>query len=172
MKHLLEYLAEENVLVLDLETTGVSRNDEFIEIAVVEGLTGKVLIDTLVRPTCLIHPAAYKVHGISYEHLMYAPYIEDVAFNIYKILDGRVVAAFNSNFDKRLLEQTFNKQSLRLPNIKAWHCLMEMSSKLFGKKSLTDICRELKIKGGEHTAVSDALAAARLFYKLRKIHAD
>ena len=59
------YLLGKHWCTLDTETTGIGHGHQIVEIAVKDGLTGKVLLDTLVRPTRDIDPKAQAVHGIS-----------------------------------------------------------------------------------------------------------
>ena len=69
-----------NYIVFDLETTGLSRSDEIIEIGALKVQDGEVkdTFATLVRPRCPIQPAASMVNGITDSMVRNSPYIEEV----------------------------------------------------------------------------------------------
>jgi DNA polymerase III epsilon subunit-like protein len=46
------------------------------------------------------------VHGISWEDVKEAPAIDQLANTLKHILDGRLVAIYNADFDTRLLRQS------------------------------------------------------------------
>ena len=56
-------LSTPGIVIIDTETTGIGPCDEVIELAVLD-THGRVLLDTLVRPTCPIDPGAARVHGL------------------------------------------------------------------------------------------------------------
>ncbi|HFJ9374854.1 TPA: 3'-5' exonuclease [Bacillus nitratireducens] len=53
-------------VVLDTQTTGLSENDEIVEIAITD-LDGKTLLNTLIKPTISISNDATTLHGITNE---------------------------------------------------------------------------------------------------------
>lgn len=90
-------------IYLDTETTGLSQNDEIVEIAMLDD-DGKVLLDTLVRP---VHhaewPDAQAVHGITPEMVKDAPTLDDLRENIVEIVRGRDVVIYNVAYDSQYL---------------------------------------------------------------------
>ncbi len=96
---------DEDPLFLDTETTGLGDRDEVCEIAVV-GSDGAVLLETLVRPTQTIPPEATAIHGIDDAAIASAPSFEQVKDPLQRLLSGRLVVAYNADFDARLLEQS------------------------------------------------------------------
>ena len=66
-------------VVLDTETTGLDEDAEIVEIAIVDS-TGKVLLDTLVKPSkpLPVYCEASEIHGITNEMLVNAPNWQDI----------------------------------------------------------------------------------------------
>ena len=98
---------DSQAVYLDTETTGLGDIDEVIEIAVLSD-QGVPLLNTLVRPTSRVSitRASRKVHGIRKGDLRKAPTWEDIYGELARILEGKVIRAWNSDFDERLLRQT------------------------------------------------------------------
>ncbi|MGH1280407.1 3'-5' exonuclease [Bacillus basilensis] len=59
-------------VILDTETTGLTQRDQIIEICV-NDLTGKILLNPLVKPTINIPAEAASIHGITNEMVDDAP---------------------------------------------------------------------------------------------------
>ena len=57
---------------LDTETTGTESSDQIVEISIVDW-DGRVLLDSLSKPTKRVSPGAAKVHGINDVLLLDAP---------------------------------------------------------------------------------------------------
>ena len=89
------------VLFLDTETTGLTTQDQIIEIAIVDQI-GKVLLNTLVNPGRVpINPHAEAAHGITASLLRGAPSLADLWPQIRSILSGNRVVIYNAKFDRR-----------------------------------------------------------------------
>ena len=65
-------IIENKPLYLDTETTGLGQRDEIVEIAILDPL-GKMVIDTLVRPSKPIPQDAVAIHGITNAMVSAAP---------------------------------------------------------------------------------------------------
>ena len=63
-----DLLNRTDVVILDTETTGFSRQDQILWVSVID-TTGEVRLDSAVMPTCKIHENAAAVHGYSYGKL-------------------------------------------------------------------------------------------------------
>tara|TARA_B100001057_G_scaffold54127_2_gene48050 strand:- start:8074 stop:8760 length:687 start_codon:yes stop_codon:yes gene_type:complete len=100
------YLLGKHWCTLDTETTGIGHGHQIVEIAVKDGLTGKVLLDTLVRPTRDIDPKAQAVHGISLQTCALAPTWPEVRYKLMEAVKGKTVIIYNANFDIQMLVQT------------------------------------------------------------------
>ena len=155
-------------VVIDTEATGGAFQDEVFEIAVVRLVDNKVLFDQLFEPERPISWYSTKVHGLITKDLKGLPKFTDYWNELYNLLDNVPVLAFNSLFDKRVLQQTCERYSLKNPNA-FYECIMKMYGKFVGRRaglSLAAVCEELQIPGGTHRAKEDAIAAAGIVQKL------
>ena len=156
--------------IIDLETTGLDRNDEPVEIAVVDE-NGHTLLEKLVRPTIPIPKKATNVHGIADVDVKGAQTMEELLPELRQLSD-RHWLSYNYEFDSRLLRQGLAARGHHRP---PWsgavddHCIMRLyhayyyggnldSAPWIGLKEAMQQC-ELKRIGREHRALSDALAA-------------
>jgi DNA polymerase-3 subunit epsilon len=160
----------DQALVIDTETTGSSAEDEVIELAIVRASDGTVLFDEQFKASKPIEYFAQRVHGIRDIDLRNKPRIGDFWDRLNEILDGATVGAWNSPYDSRMLGQTFRKYALPEPGAE-WVCLMALYRQFKGLPKnckLEDACQAMGVRRGSHRAVTDALAAARVLYKIAK----
>ncbi|MRN38570.1 3'-5' exonuclease [Neisseria sp. N95_16] len=99
-----------NIIGIDTETTGVTDNDDILQIAAIKidpdtwDITERFV--SLVKPRAPITPAAELIHGISYEMVKNAPRIEDVLNSSrLKVLidEADIVFGHNISFDLRFI---------------------------------------------------------------------
>jgi DNA polymerase III subunit epsilon len=90
---------------LDTETTGLDRNDEIIEISIVDE-DGLVLLESFVKPTQPIPADVIHVHGITNEMVRQAPSWPVLWMRVRSVLFGRLLAIYNADFDLRMMQQT------------------------------------------------------------------
>jgi len=144
--------------VVDVETTGFSKLDRVIEVAVVL-MDGTEIInewETLVNPERDISNS--NIHGITSNSVSMAPSFKEISGTLANLLDDRIIIAHNVPFDKRMLAQEFAKTQIKAD---FGDCFCTLGAT---KQKLHVICEELKIKmDTAHRALSDARAAARLF---------
>lgn len=97
----------EAILVFDTETTGLSWDDEVLQLAVVDA-AGNRLFDGLFRPRRATEwPDAEKVNGISPAKVAGAPLLVERADFLYACFSrARAYATYNGQFDARLLSQS------------------------------------------------------------------
>ncbi|MFE9247156.1 exonuclease domain-containing protein [Nocardiopsis sp. NPDC006938] len=144
-------LTPDAAAVVDVETTGLGADAAIVEIAVVETHSGDVLLDTLVSPDGVpIERGAQQVHGITEADLAGAPTWPEVWPRLREAVQGRVLVAYNADFDRRLLRQACRRYDLRLPRWE-WACAMAWR----GAAARTSSPGAL---GGRHRALGDALA--------------
>lgn len=93
-----EWLSKGAVFV-DTETTGLNKDDEIIENCIVDAY-GAILLDSLVKPTKPIPPEATMINGITNKDVMRAPKWPTLYDKVRIILEGRLVIAYNSAFDR------------------------------------------------------------------------
>ena len=88
--------------IIDIETTGGFAGANCItEIAIVlfDGKKIEGQYETLINPGMVIPRFITTLTGITNEMVLNAPKFEDVAGNIFNLLQGRVFVAHNVNFD-------------------------------------------------------------------------
>lgn len=102
---------EQKPVYIDTETTGLNRSDEIIEISIVN-FEGNVLLSKLVKPSQPIPHEAERIHGISNQMVSSAQAWPILWPQIRGLLYGRVIAAYNADFDLRTMEQSHQKYRL------------------------------------------------------------
>ncbi|MGB1288072.1 MAG: 3'-5' exonuclease [Aggregatilineales bacterium] len=168
-----------NFYVFDTETTGISKNDEIIQIAVVDK-HGEAVINTLIKNTIRISPGAQRVHGISARDLKDAPNMMDVYTDLSIKLAGSTLVAYNMDFDWRMLNQSLS--NYRLPQIRVSdrHCAMKEYAKFHGQwnpqrrsyryQKLSNACMQMSIEGIQtHQALDDTLMTLELIKRMAGI---
>lgn len=139
---------EQDVLVLDTEATGLGEEAQLIEVAVMT-LSGRVLLDTLVRPAIAVPREATLIHGLTDAHLTQAPTFPEVFAQLWPLLQGRTVLAYGMAFDYRLLGYNARLHGLALPpeleretppvqlvDGTRLHCLMQLYAQFWQEPSL------------------------------------
>ena len=148
-------------MVIDTETTDL--HGEIIQVAVVD-LAGTVLLDTLVRPSTPIAPAASLVHGMVDSDVATAPSLADVAPALAEVTRGRLLLAYNAPYDYGVIENGLRAAGLdpaHLARARSWHCLMRARRRREGTGSFVRL-------GGNHQAVGDCLAALTVLHEIAK----
>lgn len=154
--------------VVDVETTGFSRQDRIVEVAVVHldgrlAMTGRFV--SLVNPQAPIPNA--RIHGITAQVVAAAPTFAELAGELIHRLQGRVLVAHNAPFDLRFLSDEFERAGLKLPHLSSI-CTLALSRRIdrAGPQRLGELCRLYGISlDGAHSALQDAAATARLFQR-------
>jgi len=121
--------------IVDIETTGSHPNENGItEIAIVlhDGEKIEGHYETLINPGCAISPYVVQLTGITNAMTATAPCFDDVATEIYNLLQNRIFIAHNVNFD-----YSFIKYHLRAAGYE-WMpkklCTLKLSRKAFPDK--------------------------------------
>ncbi|MCE1255668.1 MAG: 3'-5' exonuclease [Anaerolineae bacterium] len=161
-------------IFLDTETTGLTRNDEIVEISLIDN-QGNLIYESLVRPSQSISPDAYAVHGISNDSVKNAPAWPVIWPTLRTHLVGRLICAYNAEFDMRMMQQSHTRY--RLPwkeNFKSFD-IMQLYSQFKGEwdnvrrqyryHSLDKAGKECQILiPNAHRAATDALLARALLH--------
>ncbi|GHE42398.1 exonuclease domain-containing protein [Sphingobacterium griseoflavum] len=158
---------QKHFAIVDIETTGSHAGGSRItEIAILIH-NGKKVIDryqSLVNPQCAIPLHIQSLTGITPDMVEGAPIFEDIAEDVYHLLQGKVFVAHNVNFDytflvKELKQAGYDWQASKL-------CTVRLSRKIFpghASYSLGTICKHFGIHiAGRHRAMGDAEATAKL----------
>lgn len=161
----------ENFVAIDLETTGLdAKNDRIIEIGAVKYLAGERndSFATFINPRMNIPERITELTGISDEQVADAPFIEDIIGKLMEFIGELPILGHNVQFDFSFLKHKavnmklkFEKEGIDTYKI-AKALLAEPEKK--GLESLCDYYGIVELP--RHRAVSDAAAAATLYFKL------
>lgn len=160
---------------IDTETTGTSREDRIITLAIATMQAsalqeGKIKLRTMhlvFNPLRPCHPQASAIHGWSDRTLARQPRFADHADEIAdRLASADVWLMHNAAFDCRLLEQDFDALSRTLPTRPTFCTLRAARQKWPQQSNKLDYCVErigLARAGNTHGALEDALLTAALF---------
>ncbi|MFJ8105039.1 DEDDh family exonuclease [Streptomyces sp. NPDC096132] len=116
--------------VVDVETTGLARDDRIISAAVYR-LDARGEVEdhwyTLVNPER--DPGPVWIHGLTSEVLEGAPLFRDVAEEFAARLDGRVLVAHNAVFDWQMIAREYARAESQAP-VKQRLCTIALSKEL------------------------------------------
>ncbi|BFI70427.1 3'-5' exonuclease [Yersinia pseudotuberculosis] len=124
-----------NYLILDTETTGLGKDAEIIEISIID-CTGKILLDTLVKPLKAIPAEVTAIHGITNEMVADAPTWRDIHWQFMVLTNDRTLLIYNASFDSRLIFQTAAANNCPVPEKKYIfdaECVMESYAEYYGQ---------------------------------------
>jgi DNA polymerase-3 subunit epsilon len=158
-------------VIVDIETTGGNPSQGGITEIAAFVFDGEVVLDrfhTLINPNRFIPSFITGLTGISQDMVDTAPKFEEIAQDLWALLDGRVFVAHNVNFDYAFIREAFRSCGLDFNVSKL--CTVRMSRKAFpglGSYGLGRICEQLSIEiSNRHRAFGDAEATAILFQKI------
>ncbi|MEV0382864.1 3'-5' exonuclease [Nonomuraea sp. NPDC050643] len=175
----------------DLETTGIDvENDRIVTgcVSTINGTTGEAnTITKLANPGIDIPQAATNVHGITTEYAR--QHGEDpaaVASDLADLLiahanEGWPIVGFNLAYDFTLLDRETRRYGLepfgdrlhaaRAVIIDAFVLDKHVDKWRKGSRKLTAVCAHYEVRiDGAHDASHDAIAAARLAYRIAQRH--
>jgi len=162
---------------LDTETTGLSVQDEIIEVCLLDS-EGRVLFESLVRPTRPIPGEAVSLHGITDAMVGSAPRWAEVWPQLRDVMRARSIAVYNADFDARLLRQTQVIHRLsEAVDTSGFFCLMQLYAQYRGEwdgarrsfrwHSLETARRQLGLSlPNAHRAQDDALLARAVLHMM------
>lgn len=157
--------------IVDIETTGsyaAANGITEISIHVFDGekVTGKY--ETLINPGQPIPYFIQTMTGITDKMVEDAPRFEDVAENIFNVLQGKIFVAHNVNFDYSFVNAHLKQSGFELNSKKL--CTVRLSRKIFPglpSYSLGKLCHSLGIKiNDRHRAGGDTAATVKIFQLL------
>lgn len=176
----------------DLETTGVAVESDRLVTACIAWVDGSgheapKVHEWLAWPEVEIPQAATDVHGITTAHarehgLPSVQVAGEVADSLVQsAAAGMTIVAFNAAFDLTLLDRETRRHGLEpladgLDDAKALVVDPYVLDKALdpyrkGKRTLADVAAHYKVRQeGAHTASGDAIAAARIAWKIAVVH--
>jgi DNA polymerase III epsilon subunit-like protein len=162
------YELNERSLVIDTETVGTGPTIEVIEIAIGD-VAGNIILESLVRPVFNRLPRPSKHARFSDASFADAPYWVDIWPEISKVIDGKLLVAYNAGFDRRALMAMLARHA-QTSSERGWRCAMQAVKQRLGAKrspTLAQACAHFGLEGGNHRASRDVVATCRLLQALR-----
>lgn len=168
-------------VTLDTETTGISKQAEVVELSVCDGLTGNLLVDTLVKPLGEIEPKAEEVHGISRDMLEDAPDWSQAVEMMTPHIKDKTVVIYNAPFDIRIMLQSSAMLGQEVDGYygcKQYYCAMREYARrariynhLWGGNRNFKLSRACELEGvtvpdNLHRAKADAILTQQLVQKI------
>jgi len=163
------FIKRDQFVILDTETTGLTLRDQIIEISVID-LTGKILLNSLVKPTIIIPAEATSIHGIANEMVHGASSWTTIYKELREVTVGKTILIYNAEFDLGMIENTCIANNVEFKDFKST-CVMKMYADYVDSKkwiSLSDATK-LTIK---HRAVADCFAVLELLQQLKSKKID
>ena len=138
---------------LDTETTGLSAEDEIVELTIIDD-DGKPLINTLMKPVNHAKwPRAQNVHGISPMDVRNAPTHKQISDKIRDVVRDTRVVIYNAPYDSQYLPELEEAAEVR--------CAMREFAD-WNKSKWINLVNATKIVGyeweGAHRALADTKA--------------
>ena len=157
-------MTKPKLVVVDVETTGFSRQDRIVEIAALtlDPDTWEIRdeFDTLINPQRDMGPIG--VHGIGAAMVEAAPEFSDILPTLADRLHGAVLVAHNLAFDARMLRQDFARAAVAI-DTGGGLCTYRAT-----KQKLSQACSAFDIQlVQQHRALADARATAELARRIR-----
>jgi len=163
------------VIVFDTETTGISHEDEIVQLSAAEYVCGELTrtLDLYVIPSCPIHPAAEAVHHLTMPFLVAHGVSPCEALARFFEFVGRdaLLVAHNIRFDFRMLQNECRKfDYLADPDELSFCDTIALAKKLapgYAHYRLGHLIEAMGLSGvNSHNALDDTLACGALFFEL------
>lgn len=169
-----EPIASNNIVVYDLETTGLdSETCEIIELGAIKIEKGKITkkFSTFVKPNSPIPESASRVNHITDDMVADAPKIEDVIVDFYNFCDGCYISGYNNTeFDNKFLRKAGQKVGLQFNHQNLDAFILARAARLrVNNFKLTTVAAYLGIDlSNAHRAYNDAFATVKVLLKLHE----
>ncbi len=162
---------DDEIVVFDLETTGLSAQTcEIIEIAAVI-VRGKEIIDryhTFVKPKASIPPSITQINGISDADVAHSPTIEQILPQFLDFCGHRPLCAHNADFDSSFVMAACQRQGITadfctIDTVRLARVLMPELK----KHKLNVIADAFGLKFMHHRADEDTAVLAEIFIRFK-----
>jgi len=164
-------LVQEGCIILDVETTGAGGEyEEMVEITLMDAASGTVLFSSLVSCKEQIAQEATEKSGITNEMVADAPTFPEMWKHVSPLLANKRVAAFNANFDVRILGEEAQLFKLAIPQYFP-HCLMRLYMAIVteGRYNLDTACTHFGIESPSHRSTQDCESTRQLLIKMSQV---
>ena len=169
---------KQTYVVVDIETTGLSRDTHKITEIAAHKLKGARFIDTyttLVNPECRIPRFITRLTGIDDRMVKDAPIIKKVIPDFREFLGNNTFVAHNAWFDYGFLDVAFRKNAHTFLTNDVI-CTCRLARKLLPdlpRKNLPTICEHFNLENTRaHRASEDALVTSKIFTNFLNILSD
>ncbi len=155
-----------NTLYIDTETTGLDLvNDELLSISVVND-EGECVFHSLCKPE---HHTSWKdaekINNITFEMVANAPSYESIKAELFEILKGNLVVAYNMKFDSAFLKDVLTESKLACAML-AFKSSKKISKKHISLANAIDVCNP-QFSYKAHDATGDCLACREVWNYLK-----
>lgn len=157
--------------IVDIETTGSYASANGITELAIHVFDGKKVtnkFETLINPEQPIPRYIQSFTGITNEMVADAPLFEEVAEEVFRLLEENIFVAHNVNFDFSFIKSHLLRAGFELKSKKL--CTVRLSRKIFPgfpSYSLGNLCHSLEIEmKNRHRAGGDTAATVQVFKKL------
>lgn len=160
-------MLDQSLVFLDVETTGATaHHDRITEVGLIAVDGGRVTEEwsTLVNPGVSIPPAIQALTGITNAMVALAPAFEEIADELYRRLDGRLLIAHNARFDYGFLRNEFRRAGQRYTARVL--CTVKLSRRLYPQHNRHNLDALLARHGLACDARHRALGDARVLWDL------
>lgn len=161
-------------LILDTETTGLQKDDEVIELAIID-FTGKEIYHSMYEPQKDVHWAASKVSKLTKKKLIGSPKFMDEWSRIVELIDNKKLIAHNATFDYQLIKQTLERYDLDKNDADkifvGYIDSMDLAKKYISSSNykLETLCEKLGIEDEQkHRATYDCLMVLEMLRALEQ----
>lgn len=167
-----QFLLDNDVVVFDLETTGLNFLDsEIIEIGAVKLHNGVIVekFECFVKPSVPIPAEITKINGITDKDVANAFSCEQVLPDFFKFTRNSVLVAYNIDFDFGFINYYGKKFGFNFSENKRLDAYALAAKTIRGLKNykLKSVATHLGVSlTNAHRAVADATATAEVFVKL------
>ncbi|MGL4375160.1 MAG: 3'-5' exonuclease [Microcoleaceae cyanobacterium] len=124
---------KQEYVIFDTESTGKSVvYDEIVQIGIIN-LDGKILLNTLIKPSIPISSEASTIHGITDDMVENAPSFDEIYPQISDILKGKKLITYNVDFHVTIFIEMCKKHGLNHQKLsKKEYCLMLIYARFYG----------------------------------------
>lgn len=163
------FLKNHTFVVVDVETTGLTRYDRICEIGMTKISNGRIVdkFETLINPRMSITNTIF--HGIEDWMVKGAPVFKDIAWRIAGFIRGAILIAHNAPFDMRFMRYELQRLDTDLAHYAL--CTLRLARSLhpeFPHYHLNYLLGRYNIfNEWPHRAGTDADSEARLFLRMK-----